>query len=85
MESMHILSDEVYEELFDVYLSFKAIQGLISAIPQDRIDLPKGFDTLFCRQVTSLEKVIAWLAGSRSAVFSVCWQSILITNILLKL
>lgn len=58
MESMHILSDDVFEELFDLYLSFSAIQGLISAIPQNKSDFPKGFDTLLCRQVTSLEKVI---------------------------
>lgn len=58
MENTYILSDAVYEKLYDVYLSFSAIQGLISAIPQNGSDFPKGFDTLLCSQVTGLEKVI---------------------------
>ena len=54
----YILSDAVYEELFDSYLSFRAIQGLVSAVPSSSSDFPKGFDTLLCKQVNELEKVI---------------------------
>jgi len=52
------MTDAVYEELFDVYLSFRAIQGLVSAVPSSSSDFPKGFDTLLCKQVNDFEKVI---------------------------
>ena len=58
MENVFILSDAVYEELYDVYLSFNAIQELVSAVPSSGSDFPKGFGTLLNSQVTSLEKVI---------------------------
>jgi len=54
----YILSDAVYEELYDAYLSFRAIQGIVSAVPSSSSDFPKGFDTLLCSQVNDLKKVI---------------------------
>lgn len=58
MENTFILSDAVYEELYDVYLSLNAIQELVSAIPPSDSNFPKGFGTLLCNQVNGLEKVI---------------------------
>ena len=46
------------EELYDVYLSFNAIQELVNAAPQSSSDYPKGFGTLLCKQVNDLEKII---------------------------
>ena len=37
----YILSDAVYEELYDIYLSFRAIQELVSAVPQNKSEFPK--------------------------------------------
>ena len=36
----YIMSDAVYEDLYDAYLSFRAIQGLVSAIPSKNSDFP---------------------------------------------
>jgi len=55
MENVFIMSDAVYEELYDCYLSFNAIGELISAKGSD---FPKGFDSLLCSQVNGLEKAI---------------------------
>ena len=58
MENVFTMSETVYEELYDSYLSFRAIQGLVSAVPQNKSDFPKGFDTLLCSHVNDLETVI---------------------------
>ena len=34
MGNTFIMSDAVYEELYDVYLSFNAIQELVNTVPQ---------------------------------------------------
>jgi len=54
----YILSDAVYEELYDVYLSFNAIQELVSTVQPNKSDFPKGFGTLLCSHVNDFEKVI---------------------------
>ena len=58
MENVFIMSETVYEELYDSYLSFRAIQGLVSAVQPSKSDFPKGFSTLLLSQVNDLEKVI---------------------------
>ena len=58
MENVFIMSDAVYEELYDCYLSFNAIGELISAILPSGSDFPEGFDSLLRFQINGLEKVI---------------------------
>jgi len=41
-----------------VYLSFRAIQELVSTVQPSKSDFPKGFSTLLLSQVNDLEKVI---------------------------
>ena len=53
-----IIPIPTYEELYDIYLSFRAIQEMVSAVPQSKSEFPKGSDTLLCKQVNDLEKVI---------------------------
>ena len=58
MENVCIMSDSVYEELYDVYLSFNAIQELVSTVQPSKSDFPKGFGTFLCSHVNDFEKVI---------------------------
>ena len=58
MENVFTMSETVYEELYDIYLSFNAIQELISDAPPNSSNFPKGFSTLLCSHVNDLEKVI---------------------------
>ena len=58
MENTFILTDAVYEELYDIYLSFNAVQELVSAVPPSDSNFPKGFSSLLKSQVNDLEKVI---------------------------